>query len=84
VIPGRFVFSAHNHFYPAHPGSRSPKEGIAIRYHVIFRTAGEETMTHVEAADAATAVAAVQCVQQQDDIACELLSVVVDDNRESE
>ncbi|HET8523237.1 MAG TPA: hypothetical protein VFL82_08385 [Thermomicrobiales bacterium] len=41
-------------------------------------------MTHVEAADAATAVAAVQCVQQQDDIACELLSVVVDDNRESE
>jgi hypothetical protein len=80
------VFDFPFHIRLARPGpqSGSNKEGTAIRYHVIYRTDGEETMTHVEAPDAATAVAAVQCVQRQEDAACELLSVVLDDNRELE
>jgi hypothetical protein len=77
------VFDFPFHIRLARPESQSFKEGTAIRYHVIYRTDGEETMTHVEAPDAATAVAAVQCVQRQEDVACELLSVVLDD-RESE
>jgi hypothetical protein len=78
------VFDSHIYIRLARPEPQSFKEGTAIRYHVIYRTNGEDTLAHVEAPDAATAVAAVQCVQWQEDVACELLSVVLEDNRESE
>ena len=47
-----------------------------MRYHVVYLTVGEREATHVEAPDAAAAVAAVEDVQARTQRAFELLSVV--------
>jgi hypothetical protein len=50
-----------------------------MRYHVIYRSADEEETTHVEARDAAAAVAAVSEINDSAADAFELLSVVPED-----
>ena len=47
-----------------------------MRYDVTYLTHGDEETTHVEAADAAAAVEAVQAEHEQDEEFFELLSVV--------
>ncbi|MGH2534732.1 MAG: hypothetical protein ACRDJW_20935, partial [Thermomicrobiales bacterium] len=59
---------------------RRSAKGIAMRYHVIYRAAEEEETTHVEAQDAAAAVAAVSELNERGRTAFELLSVVPEED----
>jgi hypothetical protein len=64
------------------PGDRDrslPREGISMRYSVVFMAFGERQMTHVEAPDAAAAVAAVEASRRRLEEEFELLLVTPDE-----